>query len=208
MMRASPGRKSPTIRARQAASAAAICRSRESIRKIPTVVYVASTVTMRSADGGKTWSGFRGAPGGDDYQNLWINPNNGNIILLVSDQGAIITVNRRRDLEFLVQPADGAALSRDRRQFFSLSRVRRAAGERLGLHLEPRQRWRDRLSRLASGGSDRIRLCRSRPARSRRHLRRRQNGSLEISLVHRASAERHSDSAAQRQSIAPIAPSL
>ena len=56
-------------------------------------VYVASTVTMRSTDGGKTWSGFRGAPGGDDYQNLWINPNNGNIILLVSDQGAIITVN-------------------------------------------------------------------------------------------------------------------
>jgi photosystem II stability/assembly factor-like uncharacterized protein len=48
---------------------------------------------MRSTDGGKTWSGFRGAPGGDDYQNLWINPNNGNIILIVSDQGAIVTVN-------------------------------------------------------------------------------------------------------------------
>jgi photosystem II stability/assembly factor-like uncharacterized protein len=61
--------------------------------KNPDVVYVASTVTMRSADGGKTWSGFRGAPGGDDYQNLWINPNDGNIILLVSDQGAIVTVN-------------------------------------------------------------------------------------------------------------------
>jgi photosystem II stability/assembly factor-like uncharacterized protein len=62
--------------------------------KNPDLLYVASTVTMRSADGGKTWSGFRGAPGGDDYQNLWINPNDGNIILLVSDQGAIITVNR------------------------------------------------------------------------------------------------------------------
>ena len=62
--------------------------------KDPDLVYVASTVTMRSADGGKTWSSFRGAPGGDDYQNLWINPNNGDIILLVSDQGAIVTVNR------------------------------------------------------------------------------------------------------------------
>ncbi|HTW30232.1 MAG TPA: hypothetical protein VMD76_01045 [Candidatus Sulfotelmatobacter sp.] len=62
--------------------------------KNPDLVYVASTVTMRSTDGGKTWSGFRGAPGGDDYQNLWINPNNGNIILLVSDQGALVTVNR------------------------------------------------------------------------------------------------------------------
>jgi photosystem II stability/assembly factor-like uncharacterized protein len=57
------------------------------------IVYCVSTVTMRSTDGGKTWSGFRGAPGGDDYQNLWINPNYPNIILIVSDQGAIITVN-------------------------------------------------------------------------------------------------------------------
>jgi photosystem II stability/assembly factor-like uncharacterized protein len=62
--------------------------------KNPDLVYVASTVTMRSDDGGKTWSSFRGAPGGDDYQNLWINPNNGDVILLVSDQGAIVTVNR------------------------------------------------------------------------------------------------------------------
>jgi len=62
--------------------------------KNPDVVYSASTVTMRSTDGGKTWSGFRGAPGGDDYQNLWINPNDPNIILLVSDQGALVTVNR------------------------------------------------------------------------------------------------------------------
>jgi photosystem II stability/assembly factor-like uncharacterized protein len=61
--------------------------------KNPDVVYCASTVTMKSTDGGKTWFGFRGAPGGDDYQNLWINPNDPNIILLVSDQGAIVTVN-------------------------------------------------------------------------------------------------------------------
>ncbi len=61
--------------------------------KDPDVVYVASTVTMKSTDGGKTWSGFRGAPGGDDYQNIWINPNNGKTILIVSDQGAIVTVN-------------------------------------------------------------------------------------------------------------------
>ena len=61
--------------------------------KNPDVIIIASTVTMKSTDGGKTWFGFRGAPGGDDYQNLWINPNDGNIILLVSDQGAIVTVN-------------------------------------------------------------------------------------------------------------------
>ncbi len=61
--------------------------------KNPDVVYCASIVIMRSTDGGKTWSGFRGAPGGDDYQNLWINPNDPNIILLVGDQGALVTVN-------------------------------------------------------------------------------------------------------------------
>ena len=61
--------------------------------KNPDIVYSASTVTMRSTDGGKTWSGFRGAPGGDDYQNLWINPNDPNVILLVGDQGALVTVN-------------------------------------------------------------------------------------------------------------------
>jgi len=62
--------------------------------KNPDVVYVASIVTVRSTDGGKTWSSLRGAPGGDDYQNLWINPENPNIILLVADQGALVTVNR------------------------------------------------------------------------------------------------------------------
>ncbi|MDP9160368.1 MAG: glycoside hydrolase [Acidobacteriota bacterium] len=61
--------------------------------KNPDVVYSASIVTVRSTDGGKTWTGIRGAPGGDDYQNLWINPENPNIILLVADQGAIVTVN-------------------------------------------------------------------------------------------------------------------
>ena len=59
----------------------------------PDIVYCASTVTMRSTDGGRTWAGFRGAPGGDDYQNLWINPDHNNIILLVSDQGALVSLN-------------------------------------------------------------------------------------------------------------------
>jgi len=58
------------------------------------VLYSASIVTERSMDGGKTWTSLRGAPGGDDYQNLWINPENPNIILLVSDQGALVSVNR------------------------------------------------------------------------------------------------------------------
>ncbi len=61
--------------------------------KNPQIVYSASVVCWKSTDGGKTWDGWRGAPGGDDYQNVWINPNNPDVILLGSDQGAIVTVN-------------------------------------------------------------------------------------------------------------------
>ena len=61
--------------------------------KNPQILYSASVVCWKSTDGGKTWDGWRGAPGGDDYQNVWINPNNPDIILLGSDQGAIVTVN-------------------------------------------------------------------------------------------------------------------
>ncbi len=59
----------------------------------PDVIYITSVVTWKSTDGGKTWTAFRGAPGGDDYQNIWINPENSTIIALASDQGAIISVN-------------------------------------------------------------------------------------------------------------------
>jgi len=61
--------------------------------KNPDIVFVAGTVAWKSVDGGKSWAAFKGAPGGDDYQNLWINPADGDIILFASDQGAIVTVN-------------------------------------------------------------------------------------------------------------------
>jgi len=62
--------------------------------KNPDVVYSCSTVFWRTEDGGLTWSAVRGAPGGDDYQKSWVNPTNSNIILLVSDQGAVVSANR------------------------------------------------------------------------------------------------------------------
>jgi photosystem II stability/assembly factor-like uncharacterized protein len=58
------------------------------------VVYSCSTVFWRTEDGGLTWTAVRGAPGGDDYQKSWVNPNNPRIILLVSDQGAVVSANR------------------------------------------------------------------------------------------------------------------
>ena len=58
------------------------------------VIYSCSTVFWRTEDGGVTWSAVRGAPGGDDYQKSWINPGNTNVLLVVSDQGAVISANR------------------------------------------------------------------------------------------------------------------
>ena len=57
------------------------------------IVYTANVVTWKSVDGGKTWTGFRGAPGGDDYHRIWINPIDPKIMIIALDQGAIITVN-------------------------------------------------------------------------------------------------------------------
>jgi photosystem II stability/assembly factor-like uncharacterized protein len=56
-------------------------------------IYVANTSTYRSTDGGENFTAIKGAPGGDDYHLVWINPENPQIILLASDQGATITVN-------------------------------------------------------------------------------------------------------------------
>ncbi len=59
----------------------------------PDVFYVANTTTWKSTDGGKTFVGFKGAPGGDDYQRIWISPENPQIIALSSDQGTVVSVN-------------------------------------------------------------------------------------------------------------------
>ncbi len=36
---------------------------------------------------------FKGAPGGEDYQDGWINPDNPRIMILIADQGAVVTLN-------------------------------------------------------------------------------------------------------------------
>ena len=58
------------------------------------VVYSASTVMWRTEDGGLNWSAVRGAPGGDDYQRVWVNPIHPDILIAISDQGGVISANR------------------------------------------------------------------------------------------------------------------
>ncbi len=61
--------------------------------KNPDIVFVANTASYKSTDGGKTFTGFKGAPGGDDYHRIWINPDVPDTMLFATDQGATITVN-------------------------------------------------------------------------------------------------------------------
>jgi photosystem II stability/assembly factor-like uncharacterized protein len=59
----------------------------------PDTLIVTDVVSYKSTDGGTTFVPFKGAPGGDDNQNIWWNPNDPNIMLLVVDQGAVVTLN-------------------------------------------------------------------------------------------------------------------
>ncbi len=61
--------------------------------KNPEVVFIGNIASYRSDDGGKTWASLKGAPGGDDYHRIWINPLQPDIMLFATDQGATITVN-------------------------------------------------------------------------------------------------------------------
>ena len=59
----------------------------------PDIVHVMQTSTYRSTDGGQTFAAFKGAPGGDDYHVLWMDPQNTNRMILGVDQGATISVD-------------------------------------------------------------------------------------------------------------------
>ena len=56
-------------------------------------VYVGNTSLYRSTDGGAKWTAIKGAPGGDDYHQLWIDPADPKRMILASDQGAIVSVD-------------------------------------------------------------------------------------------------------------------
>ena len=59
----------------------------------PDTVYVMGRSVRRSTDGGRTFTVTRGAPGGDDFQFLWIDPSAPERMILASDQGTIVSLN-------------------------------------------------------------------------------------------------------------------
>ncbi|MFZ0562168.1 MAG: hypothetical protein WBD45_21240 [Terriglobales bacterium] len=58
------------------------------------VFYVPNVALYRSEDGGKTISIVRGAPGGDDYHQIWVDPKNSSSMVLGTDQGTSVSLDR------------------------------------------------------------------------------------------------------------------
>ena len=59
----------------------------------PDILYTVSTYVSRSTDGGKTFNVFKGAPGGEDPHDIWIDPTNGHRMLFGFDQGPAVTLD-------------------------------------------------------------------------------------------------------------------
>jgi len=59
----------------------------------PDVLYIPNVALYRTEDGGKTIQIVRGAPGGDDYHQIWVDPKNSNHLVLGVDQGATISLD-------------------------------------------------------------------------------------------------------------------
>ncbi|HEX6907529.1 MAG TPA: hypothetical protein VF154_13025 [Terriglobales bacterium] len=59
----------------------------------PNTVYIPNVSLYRSTDGGKTFSSIKGAPGGDDYHLLWVDPGDSRHMIVASDQGVTISVD-------------------------------------------------------------------------------------------------------------------
>jgi len=62
----------------------------------PDVVYLVGQSIRRCVDAGKTCQIVKGAPGGDDYHDVWINPTHPDHMATASDQGVVISVDAGR----------------------------------------------------------------------------------------------------------------
>ena len=188
-MRARISRASTTpTRSRSAATTSS--RS-PSIRTNSQTVYLTNTSTYRSTDGGKTLVPIKGAPGGDDYHTVWINPRDPRIVALASDQGATISVDGGATWSsWYNQPtAQMYHVNADNRFPYWVCGGQQESGSAC---VRSRGDWgADDRTRLASRRRGRVRVRRSRSAASRRLLR-------------RQGREVHDERTGQTQEVSPI----
>ena len=94
----------PTIRAQRGSTWRAATRASATARahyssgvwvdsQNPDILYTITTTVYRSTDGGKTFNAFKGAPGGEDPHDIWIDPTNGQRMFFGFDQGPAVTLD-------------------------------------------------------------------------------------------------------------------
>ena len=134
-------------------------------------IYIANTSTYRSTDGGKNFTAIKGAPGGDDYHTVWINPDNTDIILLASDQGATISVNGGQTWSsWYNQPtAQFYHVITDNQFPYWVYGAQQESGSRPASPATAND-GQDHLPRLADRGRRGVWLCRSRKPARQHHL--------------------------------------
>ncbi len=59
----------------------------------PAILWAMGRGLRKSTDGGKTFMIAKGAPGGDDYHILWVDPTDNRRMATGADQGAVVTSN-------------------------------------------------------------------------------------------------------------------
>ena len=59
----------------------------------PDTLYTVGQSMHKSTDAGLSFTIIKGAPGGDDYHHLWINPEHPERMVTASDQGTVVSVN-------------------------------------------------------------------------------------------------------------------
>jgi len=62
----------------------------------PDVLYVPNVALLKSTEGGATFAALKGQPGGDDYHEMWIDPQAPTRMIVGSDQGAVVTLDGGR----------------------------------------------------------------------------------------------------------------
>jgi hypothetical protein len=112
----------------------------------PETVIVTDIVSFKSTDGGRTFVPFKGAPGGRRQSEHLVESDQSRRDAARRRSGRGGDAERRRNLELVVHATDLRALHVMTDSAFSLSRVRRPAGQRLGVHCQPRQRRPDHVS--------------------------------------------------------------
>ena len=147
----------------------------------PDVIYIPNVALYRSEDGGKTISIVRGAPGGDDYHQLWVDPKNSSRMILGTDQGTTISLNDGKTWSSWFNQPTGQFyhVITDNEFPYHVYGAQQDSGS--AAVAEPHRSRADHRARLVHGGRRRKRMAGSRSQRSQHplcHRRLWQRGAL------------------------------